>query len=93
MFSGSLTALITPFENGSIDTASLKKLVRHQIDNGSQGIVALGTTGETPVLSVAEYQSVLDIVVQEVAGEIPVIAGCGSNHTAHALESADLAAR
>ena len=93
MFSGSLTALITPFENGSIDTASLKKLVRHQIDNGSQGIVALGTTGETPVLSVAEYQSVLDIVVQEVAGEIPVIAGCGSNHTAHALETAEKAAR
>ena len=87
MFHGSLTALITPFRDGAVDEVALVCAVRHQLDNGTEALVPTGTTGEAPVLSSAEYRRALEIVVQEVAGQIPVIAGAGSNDTAAAIKN------
>lgn len=84
MFHGSITALVTPFVDGLLDSAALARMVKHQLDGGSRGLVAVGTTGESPTLSVAEHQQAIDIVVQEVGGQVPVIAGAGSNNTAEA---------
>ena len=81
MFKGSLPALVTPFENGQLDTDTLKKLVAWHVDQGSNGLVPVGTTGESPTLSHAEHDQVVEIVVNEAAGRIPVIAGAGSNNT------------
>ena len=85
MFSGSLVALITPFENSSIDELALAKLVRFHLDNGTNGIVPVGTTGEASTLSRKELKRVIDIVVHEVAGQVPVVAGTGSNNTSEAI--------
>ncbi len=89
MFKGSLPALVTPFQNGELDTDALKHLVEWHIEQGSTGIVPVGTTGESPTLSHAEHETVVEIVVKTVAGRVPVIAGAGSNNTA---ESVSLAA-
>jgi len=86
MFTGSIVALITPFESGSVDTVALGKLVKWHIDNGTQGIVPVGTTGEAPTLSRKEHQRVVEIVCHEVGGQIPVIAGSGSNNTKEAIK-------
>lgn len=84
MFHGSITALVTPFADGLLDEGALVRMVRHQLDKGSQGLVPVGTTGESPTLSPAEQQRVIEIVVIEVSGQIPVIAGAGSNNTMEA---------
>lgn len=81
MFKGSLPALVTPFANGQIDVAALKKLVNWHVAQGSHGLVPVGTTGESPTLTHAEHDQVVEIVVSEAAGRIPVIAGAGSNNT------------
>ncbi len=81
MFKGSLPALVTPFSNGQLDIDTLKKLVAWHVDQGSHGLVPVGTTGESPTLSHAEHDQVVEIVVNEAAGRIPVIAGAGSNNT------------
>ncbi len=81
MFKGSIPALITPFSDGQVDVATLKKLVNWHIAQGSHGLVPVGTTGESPTLTHAEHDMVVEIVVQEAAGRIPVIAGAGSNNT------------
>ena len=81
MFKGSLPALVTPFENGNLDIGTLKKLVAWHIEQGSHGLVPVGTTGESPTLSHAEHDQVVEIVIKEAAGQIPVIAGAGSNNT------------
>ncbi|ARU02125.1 4-hydroxy-tetrahydrodipicolinate synthase [Yoonia vestfoldensis] len=81
MFKGSIPALVTPFANGQVDVATLKKLVNWHVDQGSQGLVPVGTTGESPTLTHEEHDMVVEIVVQEAAGRIPVIAGAGSNNT------------
>jgi len=81
MFKGSLPALVTPFANGQVDIAALKKLVNWHVDQGSHGLVPVGTTGESPTLTHAEHDQVVEIVVAEAAGRIPVIAGAGSNNT------------
>ncbi len=85
MFHGSITALVTPFTDGLLDSVALARMVKHQLDSGSQGLVPVGTTGESPTLSSAEHQRAIEVVVQEVSGQVPVIAGAGSNNTAEAI--------
>ena len=84
-FKGSMPALVTPFKNGELDVNTLKKLVEWQIAEGSHAIVPVGTTGESPTLSHEEHRQVIEIVVETVAGRVPVIAGAGSNATAEGV--------
>ena len=93
MFTGSIVALITPFKNGSVDVPALRELVKWHIDHGTQGIVPVGTTGEAPALSKTEHEQVVEVVCYEVGGQIPVIAGSGSNNTADAVEYTKHAAK
>lgn len=81
MFRGSIPALITPFQDGKVDEKALIDLVNWHVEEGSHGLVAVGTTGETPTLSHDEHEHVVEIVVRTAAGRIPVIAGAGSNNT------------
>ena len=85
MIRGSLPALVTPFKNGELDLVALKKLVDWHIAEGSHGLVPVGTTGESPTLSHAEHQRVIEEVVAAVAGRVPVIAGAGSNNTVEGI--------
>jgi len=85
MLEGSMPALITPFKDGAGDLATLKKLVDWHIDQGSHGLVPVGTTGESPTLTHNEHELVIKTVVTAAAGRVPVIAGAGSNNTAEAL--------
>jgi len=86
MFKGSIPALITPFLNGAVDFATLKRLVDWHVAQGSHGLVPVGTTGESPTLSHAEHRAVVEAVVQAAAGRLPVIAGAGSNNTVEGIE-------
>lgn len=86
MFKGSFPALVTPFTNGAVDWDTLKKLVEWHIAQGSNGIVPVGTTGESPTLSHEEHNRVIEEVVKAAAGRVPVIAGAGSNATAEGIE-------
>lgn len=81
MFRGSIPALITPFRDGKVDEKALVDLVNWHVDEGSHGIVAVGTTGETPTLTHEEHEHVVEVTVRTAAGRIPVIAGAGSNNT------------
>ena len=82
MFKGSMPALVTPFtEDGELDLGTLKKLVEWHIEQGSHGLVPVGTTGESPTLTHDEHRTVIEEVVRVAAGRIPVIAGAGSNST------------
>ncbi|MFB0993699.1 MAG: dihydrodipicolinate synthase family protein, partial [Paracoccaceae bacterium] len=85
MFKGSMPALVTPFKNGALDIETLKALVNWHIDQGSHGLVPVGTTGESPTLSHAEHGLVIGEVVKAAAGRVPVIAGAGSNNTAEGI--------
>ncbi len=85
MFKGSFVAITTPFIDNKIDEDALRKLVQFHIKNGTSGIVPCGTTGESPTLSHDEHNRVVDIVIDEVKGKIPVIAGSGSNSTEETL--------
>lgn len=85
MLNGSIVALITPFSAGSLDETALRRLIAFYLENGTDGIVPVGTTGESPTLTEAEHRRVVEIVVHEVAGQVPVIAGAGSNNPAEAL--------
>ncbi|SHH49997.1 4-hydroxy-tetrahydrodipicolinate synthase [Marivita hallyeonensis] len=85
MFSGSMVALVTPFKNGAVDFAALKRLVDWHVDQGTHGLVPVGTTGESPTLSHEEHEEVVTSVVEAANGRIPVIAGAGSNNTAEAI--------
>ncbi|RWR10001.1 4-hydroxy-tetrahydrodipicolinate synthase [Paenirhodobacter populi] len=86
MFKGSFPALITPFKDGALDLDTLKKLVDWHVEQGSNGLVPVGTTGESPTLSHEEHNLVVEEVVKAAAGRIPVIAGAGSNATAEGIE-------
>lgn len=86
MFTGSLVALITPFSDGQVDYDTLDELVEFHLNSGTDGIVPVGTTGESPTLSYEEHKAVIERVVSIVDGQIPVIAGTGSNSTAEAIE-------
>ncbi|MBN1834577.1 MAG: 4-hydroxy-tetrahydrodipicolinate synthase [Spirochaetales bacterium] len=94
MFQGALTALVTPFkEDGSLDESSLRKLVDFQIEHGIDGLVPVGTTGESPTLGPEETEAVIRIVVDQAGGRVPVIAGTGSNCTDKAIHLTELAKR
>ncbi len=88
MFSGVITALVTPFRDGAVDYAAFEHLIEHQIKAGVHGVVPVGTTGETSTLTTEEHKAVVQFCVEKVAHRIKVIAGAGSNNTA---ESIDLA--
>jgi len=88
MFSGSLVALVTPFRRGEVDWKGLERLVDWHVQEGSDGLVPVGTTGESPTVSVAEHEKIIEAVVRRAAGRIPVIAGAGANSTAEAIELA-----
>ncbi len=81
MFKGSMPALVTPFTNGKVDIEALKKLVEWHVDQGSHGLVPVGTTGESPTLTHEEHDLVVQTVVKAAAGRLPVVAGAGSNNT------------
>jgi 4-hydroxy-tetrahydrodipicolinate synthase len=86
MFSGTFTALITPFRNGEVDVEALEGMVEFQIQHGVSGLVPCGTTGETPAMSEAEDRIVVETVVRVAAGRVPVVAGTGSNSTDMAIK-------
>jgi 4-hydroxy-tetrahydrodipicolinate synthase len=85
-FRGSFTALVTPFENGSLDEQAFRRLVDWQIAEGTKGLIPVGTTGESPTLSHDEHKRVVEWCVNQAKGRVPVIAGAGSNSTAEAIE-------
>lgn len=85
-FEGCLTALVTPFANGKVDFDGLAKLVDWQIENGVDGIVSVGTTGESATLDVDEHVAVITAMVKAARGRVPVVAGAGGNATTEALE-------
>ena len=85
MFTGSIPALATPFRDGTFDEVAYRKLIDWQIENGSKGLVPCGTTGEASTLSNAEHHRVIEVCIEQAAGRVPVIAGCGSNDTKNAL--------
>ena len=91
MFAGAMTALITPFRDGQVDFETLDELIEFQLEGGIDGIVPVGTTGECPTLSHDEHKKVIERVVKTVAGQVPVIAGAGSNSTAEAIELTEFA--
>ena len=86
MFFGSIPALVTPFLNGRVAEDTFRELVEWQIAEGSNALVPCGTTGEAATLSTEEHRRVVEIAVEVARGRVPVIAGCGSNNTAHAIE-------
>lgn len=86
MFSGVITAIVTPFRRGEIDEDSLRNLVEDQIANGVDGLVPVGTTGESPTLTFEEHIRVIEVVVGAAQKRVPIIAGTGSNSTKEAIE-------
>ncbi len=86
LFSGSFTALITPFRDGEIDETALRGLVEFQLRNGTNGLVPCGTTGESATMSEAEHHQVIEIVLEQTAGRVPIIAGTGTNNTRTTIE-------
>lgn len=86
LFQGSYVALITPFANGAVDEAAFRKLVSWQIEQGTNGLIPVGTTGESPTLNHDEHKQVVELCIDEAAGRVPVIAGAGSNATAEAVD-------
>lgn len=93
MFKGSIPALVTPFRDGCVDEDSFAAFVEWQIAEGSHGLVPCGTTGESATLTRKEHHRVVALCVEVARGRVPVIAGCGSNDTATAIEHLDHAAR
>lgn len=85
MFSGSIPALVTPFRGGQFDEGAFRRLVDWQIEQGSSALVPCGTTGEASTLSNAEHHRVIEVCIEQAAGRVPIIAGCGSNDTRNAL--------
>lgn len=85
MFQGSITALVTPFRKGEVDEKALRKMVDFQVKSGTDALVPTGTTGESPTLTHEEHRRVIEIVIEQAAGRVPVIAGTGSNSTQEAI--------
>jgi 4-hydroxy-tetrahydrodipicolinate synthase len=85
MFQGALVAIVTPFKDGRVDEAAFRELIEFQIENGTNGIVPCGTTGESATLSCEEHGRVIEIAVEQAAKRVPVIAGTGSNNTEEAI--------
>lgn len=93
MFNGAMTAMITPFREGKIDEGRLREQVEYQIKNGIEGLVPVGTTGESPTVDFKEHARVIELTVQFARGRVPVIAGVGANATSEALELHQIARR
>ncbi len=91
LFTGCATALITPIRNGEVDEAALRNLLDFQLENGIDGIVACGTTGEPAAMTAEQWESTLSLIVQHVHGRVPVIAGTGGNCTADVIRKASRA--
>jgi 4-hydroxy-tetrahydrodipicolinate synthase len=85
MFEGSIPALVTPFRDGTVDEPAFRRLVDWQIEQGSSALVPVGTTGESATLDHEEHYRVIGLCVEQAAGRVPVIAGCGSNDTRTAM--------
>src|SRR5574341_1693130 len=85
-FTGSIVALVTPFKDGQVDERRLRELVDWHVQSRTDAIVPCGTTGESPTLSHEERKRVVEVVIQQAAGRVPVIAGTGANSTAEALD-------
>lgn len=85
VFSGAMTALVTPFKNNAIDEEAYRSFIEWQITEGIHGLVPCGTTGESATLSHAEHERVIEICIEQAAGRVPVLAGSGSNNTAEAI--------
>jgi 4-hydroxy-tetrahydrodipicolinate synthase len=92
-FQGSLVAMVTPFHDGRVDESKLRELVEFHVAHGTDGLVPCGTTGESPTLTHEEHKRVVETVIQQARGRIPVVAGTGSNSTAEAIELTQHAAR
>lgn len=90
-FKGAFTALVTPFSGGRIDEEAYRNLIEWQVENGINGVVPCGTTGESATMSHDEHKQVIRICVDQVKGRVPVLAGAGSNNTAEAVELARFA--
>ena len=86
MFSGAITAMVTPFADGKVDEQRLREQIEYQIENGIDGLVPVGTTGESPTLDFPEHERVIELTVEVSRGRVPVIAGVGGNATTEALE-------
>ncbi|RJX33940.1 MAG: 4-hydroxy-tetrahydrodipicolinate synthase [Desulfarculus sp.] len=93
MLKGALVALVTPFRDGQVDEETLRRLIEFHIENGTDGIVPCGTTGESPTLSHEEHKRVIQITVEQVNKRVPVVAGAGSNSTAEAIDLTQFAKR
>ncbi|MDB6018197.1 MAG: 4-hydroxy-tetrahydrodipicolinate synthase [Pedosphaera sp.] len=93
MFTGTYTAIVTPFKNGKIDETALERLIKSQIKGGVDGIVPVGTTGESPTLNYEEHIHVVSLSVKIAAGRIKVLAGTGSNSTREAIQLTQAAER
>jgi 4-hydroxy-tetrahydrodipicolinate synthase len=93
MFEGALTALLTPFRNGRVDEKALRAIVAEQIAGGIDGLVPCGTTGEGFNLTDAEFEKVVEVVIDEARGKVPVIAGVGTASTRHTIELAEISQR
>src|SRR6202167_3308621 len=87
-FRGSFTALVTPFKNGSVDEKTFRDFVEWQIAEGTNGLVPVGTTGESPTLSHDEHREVVEWCVDQASGRVPIVAGAGSNSTKEAIDLA-----
>src|SRR5258708_31579561 len=87
-FRGSFTALVTPLRDGTVDEKAFRGLVVCQIDEGTSGLVPVGTTGESPTLSHEEHKQVVEWCIAETRGRVPIIAGAGSNSTGEAIDLA-----
>src|SRR5256885_13719863 len=93
MFSGAMTAMVTPFREGELDEDRLKQQIEYQIKGGIDGLVPVGTTGESPTLDFPEHERVIELTVETARGRVPVIAGTGANATTEALELHSFARR
>ena len=85
MFKGSNVALVTPFKNNNLDEETYIKIINFHLENGTNGLVPAGTTGESPTLSHREHEKVIELCINESKGKIPVIAGTGSNSTSESI--------
>src|SRR6185369_5509464 len=85
MFTGTYTAIVTPFRDGKVDELAFERLIKAQLKNGVTGIVPVGTTGESPTLSFEEHMAVVERTVEMVEGKVSVIAGTGANSTDEAI--------
>ncbi len=88
---GAMTAIVTPFKGGRLDEEAFRKLIRRQIEAGIDGLVPCGTTGEAATMDLDEYERVIGVTVEECRGEVPVLAGAGTNNTKKVIELAKIA--